>query len=148
MDTRYHETAGGVVVNAAGDVLVLEREVERNGARVQEVRLPKGHIDPGETPEAAAVREVAEESGYTRVEIVADLGTARSEFTHKGRHHVRDERYFLMRLTDEARGTPAPTGAEEALFVPRWLAPADAEAAMTYASERDFVARARAAFAA
>ena len=147
MDTQYHETAGGVVVNAAGQVLVLEREVERNGARVHEVRLPKGHIDRGETPEAAAVREVAEESGYAQVEIVADLGTARSAFTHKGRHHLRDERYFLMRLTDDVRGAPAPAGAEEALFVPRWLAPPEAEAAMTYDSERDFVRRARTALA-
>ena len=35
--------------------------------------LPKGHIEPGETPEAAAVREVEEESGCLAT-IVAPLG--------------------------------------------------------------------------
>lgn len=143
MKTKYHATAGGVVVNDAGAILVLERDVEREGGLVHEVRLPKGHIDPGETAEQAAVREVGEESGYWEVEIVADLGTAHSEYEFRGKHHVRDERYFLMRLRNPERTAPTPMGKEEALFVPAWLQPAEAEARQSYPSEADFVARAR-----
>ncbi len=143
MSTKHHKTAGGVVFNAQGQILVLERDVTRNGASVHEVRLPKGHIDPGESPEQAAVREVHEESGFGGVEIVMDLGTARSAFAFQGRQHTRDERYFLMWLHSEHRDAPQPTHEEEARFGPAWLSPTEAEQRMTYASERTFVGRAR-----
>ncbi len=144
-EKKYHKTAGGVVLNSAGHMLVLVRDVERDGVVKHEVRLPKGHVDPGETDEQAARREVHEESGYGGTEIVADLGRAHSEFEFRGHGHVRDEHYFLMRLTNEDRDAPQPTHADEALFQPRWLAPHDAAASLTYASEQDFARRAMAA---
>ena len=49
-------------------LLVLERPARG------EVRLPKGHVEPGEAPREAALREVREEAGYADLEIVADLG--------------------------------------------------------------------------
>lgn len=141
-EPKRHRTAGGVVINDAGEMLVLVRDVLRDGVSVHEVRLPKGHIDEGETEEGAARREVQEESGYGGVEIVDDLGSAVSEFHFKGRAHIRTERYFLMRLTDPKRGAPAPTHADEALFQPAWLAPEDAAAQLTYESEQGFARRA------
>jgi 8-oxo-dGTP pyrophosphatase MutT (NUDIX family) len=142
MKTKHHETAGGVVVDQAGRMLVLVRDIEREGRMVHEVRLPKGHIDPGETAEQAALREVEEESGYGALEIIADLGTCHSSFEFRGKRNERDERYFLMQLTDPHRGTPQPTGPEEALFRPEWLDPAQAAAQLTYESEREFARRA------
>ena len=144
MRVRRHKTAGGVVLDADGRVLVIVRDVARDGRVVHEVRLPKGHIDPGETDEAAAMREVGEESGYTGVAIAADLGHAHSTFDFRGKHHERDEHYFLMRLTSTERGTPQPSGKEEALFEPDWIGLEEAAAQLTYASEREFVGRARA----
>ena len=141
-EPRHHQTAGGIVVNARGEFLVLVRDVVREGKIVHEVRLPKGHIDPGETDEVAAKREVLEESGYGATEIVADLGTARSFFHFRDEDHVRDERYFLMRLTEDVREAPQPTHPDEALFEPQWLSPTDAVAALTYDSEQDFAQRA------
>lgn len=142
MKTKHHETAGGVVVNDAGHLLVIVRDIEREGGMRHEVRLPKGHIDPGESPEQAAVREVCEESGYCAVEIIADLGAGHSEFQFRGKHHTRDERYFLMRLVRDEHTATAPTNEEEALFEPQWLRLDEAHASMTYPSERDFVGRA------
>lgn len=144
-EKKYHKTAGGVVLNAAGHFLVLVRDVERDGALKHEVRLPKGHVDPGETDEQAARREVHEESGYGGTKVVADLGRARSEFEFRGHGHIRDEHYFLMRLVDGHRDAPQPTHADEARFEPRWLDPHEAVAALTYASEQDFARRAIAA---
>ena len=54
--------------------------------------LPKGHIEPGETPEAAAVREVQEEAGV-RASVVAQAGV--SEYAVDGQP-VRII-FFLMR---------------------------------------------------
>jgi diadenosine hexaphosphate hydrolase (ATP-forming) len=50
------EGAGGVVVNSEGKVLLIRHH---NGTWV----FPKGHVDEGETPLEAAIREVAEEAG-------------------------------------------------------------------------------------
>ena len=52
---KYVEAAGGYVLNALGQSLVIVR----NGL----YDLPKGKIEPGEDPETAAVREVNEETG-------------------------------------------------------------------------------------
>lgn len=141
---KYHQTAGGVVVNDNGEFLTLERRVIRDGHLVHEIRLPKGHIEPGETPEETAVREVCEESGYCDLEIVADLGTTRSKYVFKGIEHERDERYFLMRLLRNERRPPqTPPESEESLYTPLWLCPEEAIQRLTYPSERYFAALAR-----
>ena len=54
--------------------------------------LPKGHIEPGETAEQTAVREVAEETGIVG-DVLTTLGTIHYWFTaenyrvHKTVHH-------------------------------------------------------------
>jgi ADP-ribose pyrophosphatase YjhB (NUDIX family) len=79
-------SAGGVVVDADGCVALI-REPDRRGRR--RWTLPKGRIDPGETPEAAALREVYEESGL-RASIVRPI------VVHEGRWHFTY--YFEMKL--------------------------------------------------
>jgi 8-oxo-dGTP pyrophosphatase MutT (NUDIX family) len=128
---RY-TAAGGVVVH--GDRVLVLRRPSRG-----EVRLPKGHVEPGEDVRAAALREAREESGYAGLVLRADLGTRVVEFDHAGRHVVRDERYFLMALAD-SRDTPA--GGEEQ-FEPTWLTWDEALAALTFEEEREWVRRAR-----
>jgi len=145
----YYRSAGGVVIDEHGRVLLLERTVMRNGAAVHEIRLPKGHIEPGETPKQAAVREVCEESGYCHLQIIADLGENHVSFDFKKKHVERDERYFLMRLTAPTRQAPQPVSpeAEEALFQPLWARSlAEAEELLTYKGEKEFIRRARAWF--
>jgi HAD superfamily hydrolase (TIGR01509 family) len=125
--------AGGVVVE--GDhVLVLQRP-SRN-----EVRLPKGRVEPGESAQTAALREVREESGYTDLVIRGDLGTQIVTFDHQGRHVVRTERYFLMRSTNSPHCGP-PDGGEEQ-FEPVWMTSDEALAALTFEAEREWVRRA------
>lgn len=140
---RY-AAAGGVVLDDAGRVLLIERNVERGGWPVHEVRLPKGHIEPGEQPAEAAAREVCEETGYCWLEIIADLGSLENHFVHGEQRVERNERYYLMRLTGASAGQPRPATAEEARFRPLWVA--DLETAvqqLTFESEREFVRRAR-----
>ncbi|HEX9712178.1 MAG TPA: NUDIX domain-containing protein [Actinomycetota bacterium] len=130
---RY-TAAGGVVID--GDrVLVLHRPHRR------EVRLPKGHIEDGESAEAAALRETAEESGHLELETLADLGEQVVRFTStvSGREIERVERYFLMRITGPRRGPG------ELEFIPEWLPWDDALAALTFPPEQEWLRRARAA---
>lgn len=58
--------AGGLVFNSKGEVLLIR---DRQGYWV----FPKGHTDPGETPEQTALREICEETGVSG-RILALLG--------------------------------------------------------------------------
>ncbi len=143
---KRYRSAGGVVLDARGRVLLLERDVPRKETPSHEIRLPKGHIEAGETPAQAAVREVGEESGYGDVHIVADLGAIDNRFRFRDRTIERNERYFLMHLGDSPRGEPQPShpDAEEALFTVLWAPDLHAaERLLTFESEKEFVRRAR-----
>lgn len=145
MNLREYRAAGGVVLDAEGRVLLIERWVLRGGDLTHEIRLPKGHVEPGETDEQAALREVCEETGFCKLVVDADLGEALSEFDWDEAHVRRHEHYYLMRLTDPNRGQPRfdHPGAEEALYRLRWAADlTEAEALLTYETERRFVRRA------
>ena len=90
-----YATGGGVVV-AQEAVLLLRR--------ADEVRLPKGHIEPGETVAACALREVHEETGLREVRIRAQLGTIENRFAAAGQRCVRHETWFLMETPWRSRG--------------------------------------------
>lgn len=62
--------AGGVVVGPEGKIVIVEQ-------MGNSWSFPKGGIEQGETPLAAARREVCEEAGITELEYQADLGSYR-----------------------------------------------------------------------
>jgi 8-oxo-dGTP pyrophosphatase MutT (NUDIX family) len=120
--------------------------VLRNGRPTFEIRLPKGHVEEGETDQQAAVRETCEETGYCGAAVIADLGEYLNEFILPDERVLRHEHFYLMRLTDASPGEAHfdSANADEARFRPRWAANlAEAEAQITFESERIFVARAR-----
>jgi 8-oxo-dGTP pyrophosphatase MutT (NUDIX family) len=129
---RY-QAAGGIVIDA-DRILVLQRP-SRN-----EVRLPKGHVEKGETARETALREVTEESGYADLEILADLGDQTIEFNFRGDHVIRDEHYFAMRLCGASQTQREP---KEEQFIPAWLGWDEALAALTFDSEREWARRAQ-----
>jgi sugar/nucleoside kinase (ribokinase family)/ADP-ribose pyrophosphatase YjhB (NUDIX family) len=102
-----------------------------------EVRLPKGHIEPGESRRETALREVREETGLSELEILADLGHQTVEFDWQGRHYVRHESYFLM-----CAPAPDTRGHSEAQFVPQWLPWGEALSQTTFEAEREWLRRA------
>ena len=133
MAKRRYAAAGGVVVHD-GCMLLLERP-ERG-----EVRLPKGHIEPGEAAAETAVRETAEESGFDDLDIVADLGTQVVEYDYKGDHYIRQETYFLLRLCSDHEAPRSPK--DEAQFIRIWVPLATAPEHLTYAAEQEVARRA------
>lgn len=62
------QSAGGVVVNEKGQILV----VNQHGTSWS---LPKGHIHEGESRVHAAIREIHEESGITDLRLIKELGS-------------------------------------------------------------------------
>ncbi len=79
--------AGGLVFYET-QLLILKRF---NGVWL----FPKGHIESGETPELAALREVREESGLT-AQIIRKLDSTTYTFLEKGMKHLKTVDWFLM----------------------------------------------------
>ena len=113
--------AGGVVVRSAADgQRFLVAQASRNPDHWV---LPKGHIDPGETAEEAAVREVREETGVV-AEIVSELGVDSYSLPHE---EVR-ALYYLMRFASEG-----PADEDRAL---RWLDLEEARRTLSFEGAR------------
>ena len=138
MKQKFYRAAGGVVVHD-GRILLLDRPSRG------EVRLPKGHIDPGEMPEETALRETTEESGYADLAIVGELGERLVEFEFDGKHISRTEYYYLMHLRSDA--TERRSKKDAAQFQVLWLPAENAVEALTYRAEQDVAQRALALLA-
>jgi 8-oxo-dGTP pyrophosphatase MutT (NUDIX family) len=141
LPVREYASAGGVVVDATGArVLALLRPKRLGPNERPEVRLPKGHIEPGESRAQAALREVGEEAGLSNLELLADLGHQVVEFDWKSHHCVRDESYFLMRLPPGTQPDPP-----EKQFRTMWLEWEEALTRLTFEAEREWIRRAQVA---
>ena len=113
------EAAGGVIVregSAGLEVAVVHRP------RYDDWSLPKGKLDPGETFEAAALREVEEETGLL-CELGEELSAARYS-DRKGRPKL--VRYWRMNALS---GAFAPNDEVDELI---WLPPREAMAKLDY----------------
>ena len=123
-DAEVH-AAGGLVVRDDGRLAVIHRP------RYDDWSLPKGKLDPGETFEDAALREVEEETGL-RARIVDELPAARY-VDNKGRDKL--VRWYRMALAGEPERFAANAEVDEL----RWLAPAEAAALLSYPHDRALV---------
>ena len=117
------EAAGGVVVRD-GEVLLVHRP------RYDDWTFPKGKLDPGESFENAALREVEEETGV-RCSLGRELPS--SEYQVGGRPKV--VRYWLMTPSGEMAFEPN----DETDDV-RWVTPDEARRMLSYDRDRDVLA--------
>lgn len=100
------------------------------------LRLPKGIVEAGETPEQAAVREVNEEMGLDAA-IVSPLTTVAYEYDEGGALVSKRVHFFLMR---HLGGEPHPRDGEMASA--NWFAADQLADALTFDTERVVVAEA------
>lgn len=124
--------AGGVVHRARGGA--REYLVVTSSKNPAHWVLPKGHLDPGETAEITAVREVEEESGV-RATLIAPLAETELALPHE----LQRVRWFVLTFVEQR-----PAGEGRSV---EWLAPAAAIAHLTFEDARELVRAAEARFA-
>jgi 8-oxo-dGTP pyrophosphatase MutT (NUDIX family) len=123
-----------VVVRGEQVLVIVPRRRAADGERV--LALPKGHIDPGETPLGAALREVREETGV-EAELVGELGEVRYWYRRGGRAVPKSVVFYLLRYV---AGDTADH--DEEVEEVRWMALARACTELTYEGEREIASRA------
>ena len=109
------ESAGGVVMNQAGEIAIVSQ-------RGDSWSLPKGHIDLGETAREAAEREISEETGVTQLAFISDLGSYERYRIGKGgegedRGELKRIHMFFFKTLQQSL-QPADTYNPEARWVP------------------------------
>ncbi len=90
---------------AAGGVVIVDNKfvaIERNGIP----DLPKGHIEKGESPEEAALREVEEETGITDLEIIKELPTTWHCYLLNDQWTVKKTSWYLMKTASGMKNVP------------------------------------------
>lgn len=134
-DTKPTErSAGGVVLRDGQVAVIVPRKRAADGRSV--LGLPKGHLDPGETAEQAAIREVREETGL-ETELVARLGDVRYWYQRKGRRIRKSVVFYLF-----AYRSGSVEDHDDEIEEVRWLPLAEAARQLSYPGERDMVERA------
>ena len=115
-------------------MVIVPTRLAANGAKV--LALPKGHVDPGETPAVTALREVREEAGVDAT-LREQLGDVRYFYMREGRRIAKVVTFFLLAyVSGEVEDHDSEV--EQA----RWMALEDAARELTYAGEREMAARA------
>jgi 8-oxo-dGTP pyrophosphatase MutT (NUDIX family) len=132
--TEQEVSAGGVVVRGEQVLVIVPTRRDAQGQKV--LALPKGHVDPGETPQETAAREVREETGI-EAEPIEQLGEIRYFYQREGRRIFKRVSFFLFAY----RGGSVEDHDEE-VEEARWMPLREAAAALSYEGERTMVARA------
>jgi 8-oxo-dGTP pyrophosphatase MutT (NUDIX family) len=130
-------SAGGVVVRFEGEIPHLVVGSRRRDRDIVTWTLPKGTPNPGETREATALREVAEETGL-EVRITGPLDSIEYTFIQRGTRIHKTVHYFFM----EPIGGDLANHDHEFEEV-RWISFDDAAHLLTFETERALVQRAR-----
>jgi 8-oxo-dGTP pyrophosphatase MutT (NUDIX family) len=108
------KAAGGLVINKNGEILFMFRRGKWD--------LPKGKLDPGESLESCAKREVIEETGVSQLELVRFLLITGHEYEEGGDLILKETHWWLMKTNGNQ---PLIPQTEEDITELKWIEPPD-----------------------
>jgi 8-oxo-dGTP pyrophosphatase MutT (NUDIX family) len=135
---RREFSAGGVVVRRVRGEWRLA--AIRPGGKENVWALPKGIVDPGESPAETALREVAEETGVEG-RLIEKLGDVRYVYTWGGERVFKVVSFYLFRYVRGRLGD-IPELLRHEVAETRWLPLAEAPTLLSYKGEREMAAKA------
>ena len=131
---KLETSAGGVVyrMQDGRPLYLLIRDSYQNWG------FPKGHIEKGEQPIAAAAREVTEETGLDALDVQGAIDTIDWYFRFRGRLIHKVCHFFLM---ESASAKTCPQRAE-GISACKWVPFEDADTRISYGNAREILHRA------
>ena len=122
------EAAGGIVQNEKKELLFIHR--------LGKWDLPKGKIEPKEAPDAAALREVTEETGVSQLTLKKKIGETYHTYNSFGKHFLKITHWYYMTASGNEKLVPQT---EEQIDTLKWVKTKDIKEPMndTYPSIRD-----------
>jgi 8-oxo-dGTP pyrophosphatase MutT (NUDIX family) len=108
------KAAGGLVINENKDILFM--------FRLDKWDLPKGKLDPGESLETCAQREVKEETGISHLELIRFLTVTEHEYKERGKLILKETHWWLMKTRGDQKLIPQK---EEDITELKWIGPSD-----------------------
>lgn len=133
-DAREETSAGGIVyrLDNGEPRYLLIRDSYKNWG------FPKGHLEDGERPEAAAIREVGEETGLRDLALRGLVDTIDWRFRFRGSPIHKVCHFFLM---ESPRSGTSPQRTE-GITACRWSTFSEAEKMVSYRNAREVLRRA------
>jgi 8-oxo-dGTP pyrophosphatase MutT (NUDIX family) len=133
MQSRKAVSAGAIILREVEGQLKIALAQHQRGTKTWV--LPKGHVEPGETLEQAALREVHEEAGLVNIQLISYLGSIMRQSVKS--YGVRIEKtihFYLAYALDEAQD---PTDA--GFITVGWFSPQQAVTLLPYETDRAFL---------
>lgn len=104
------QAAGGIVLNEQDEILFMFRRGKWD--------LPKGKLDPGESLEECAVREVKEETGLSEVTLQHFLLTTFHTYEENSSHILKESYWYVMQAAGKQELIPQH---EEDIYEVKWV---------------------------
>ena len=135
MAHRIETSAGAIILRDIGGVLKIALAQHRRSTKTW--ALPKGHVEPGESLEQAALREIHEEAGLTNVQLIKYLGSFLRRSVKSNGDTVEKTVHFYLAYALEADASEQPL---EASFTDvGWFSPEEALERLTVETDRAFL---------
>jgi len=99
---KFEFSAGGIIFKKEGKKILIALILDS----YDKWTFPKGHIEKGEKPEVAAVREAGEETGLRKLKVVKLLDKIDYWFKQKGELFHKFVYFYLMNAPSTAKLSP------------------------------------------
>jgi 8-oxo-dGTP pyrophosphatase MutT (NUDIX family) len=135
MEVRTEVSAGAFILRDIDGELKVALAQHRRSEKVW--NIPKGHVEPGETIEQAALREIAEEAGLFNVTLIRYLGSILRESAKENGDIIQKTiHYYLAYASDDHQQPSEPT--DNRFTVAGWFPAQQAIQLLSNESDRAF----------
>src|SRR5690348_4071406 len=122
MATRTATSAGAIILREVGGELKIALAQHRRSSKSW--TLPKGHVDPDESLEQAALREIYEETGLHNVQLMKHLGSFVRESIKSNGDVEQKTIHFYLAYSPGIEASSAPT--DPSFIEVGWFSPEQA----------------------